>query len=233
MHIEANEIHVFSADLETSPFQENTDFLSTDECERANRFQFPMHRQRFIAARSLLRAIISLYTDAAPASIVFSYEDKKKPFLKNVPLNFNLSHSDNMAVFAFTMNHAIGVDIEKIQTDYHQEVANRFFGEAEKNALLELPESERSRMFYRIWARKEAIVKAVGKGITLPLSSFSVSVNDDFESIMIDNDNWLLLPLSIDNAYQSAAATNQQVKRITYWKFVNHSPMLDKTENLD
>lgn len=230
MHIEANEIHIFTANLETSPFQENTDLLSKDECERANCFQFPIHRQRFIAARSLLRAIVSLYIDVAPSKIIFSYDTHKKPFLENVPLAFNLSHSDHMAVYALTMHHAIGVDIEKIQPDYHEAVAERFFGLAEKNALLALPLPERPRLFYRIWARKEAIVKALGKGISHSLSSFSVSANDDFENIMIDNDAWLLLPISVDQAWQAAAATNQPVRKITYWKFENQYPVLEKEE---
>ncbi len=232
MHINANEIHVWSADLETSPYQQNTDFLSQDECERANRFKFPIHRQRFIAARSLLRAIISFYTDVSPAKIIFSYNDDKKPFLQNVPLMFNLSHSDHMVVYAFTMQYAIGVDIEKIQSEYHEGVAERFFSKQENEALHHLPKDKQASFFYQIWAYKEAIIKAIGKGFSLPLSSFPISFINGSARIMIDDVSWSLFPLTIHPDYQSAVVTNQQVSRITYWKFVNTIPCLDKVENV-
>jgi len=235
MQIKPNEIHIWTADLETASFQENIpSMLSEDERERAFRFQFPIHRQRFIAGRCLLRTIISLYTQVPPPQIIFSYEDKKKPSLKfpsPSSLQFNVSHSGQMAVYAFTLNHAIGVDIEKVQTDYHQGVAHRFFSPQENHALLQAPLHKRPTLFYRIWARKEAIVKAIGKGLSMHLPSFSVSVNNDFEVVMIDNGNWFLLPLTMHQAYQSAVATNQRVKKVSYWKFIDQIPALDKVED--
>lgn len=230
MQIEPQEIHIWSADLETSPFQENDDLLSADERERANRFHFPLHRQRFVAAHNLLRMIISYYTNTAPTAIEFSYEDKKKPYINHSPLKFNLSHSDHMAVFAFTLNHDVGVDIEKIQAEYREGIAERYFSPAENHALNELPKDQRVEVFYRIWSRKEAMIKAIGKGFSLGLSSFSVSINDDFEKIIIDNKSWSLLPLKLDSAYQSAVATNQSVKRISYWIFNDRSPSLSRVE---
>jgi 4'-phosphopantetheinyl transferase len=136
-----------------------------------------------------------------------------------------------MVVYAFTLNHAIGVDMEKIRDDYHPGVAQRFFSPEENAALLSLPQQQRPALFYRIWACKEALAKAVGKGIFMHLSSISVPLNDDFAEIMIDNDNsWSLFPLTIHPAYQSAVATNQRVKKMTYWKWIDHVPVLDKTE---
>lgn len=233
MQIEDHEIHIFTADLDA---RDHADFalLSAHESERALRFHSPLHRQRFIAAHSLLRSIISLYIDASPREIIFGHEEKKKPFLQSpaTSLQFNLAHSEHMAVYALTMNHAIGVDIEKIKQAYPENVAERFFHRKEVNDLLHLDEDKRPEHFYRIWARKEAIVKAIGKGLSLPLASFTVSINDDFENVMIDNEAWSLLPLALHTGFQAAVATNQTVKRVTYWKFINQSPVCEKVENL-
>lgn len=238
MQIESHDIHIWTADLAVSEPELEKYFamLSPDECVRANRYHFPVHRGRFIAARSMLRTLISLYTSVAPQEILFSYDDNDKPFLKipdHTQLQFNLSHSENMAVYAFTLGHAIGVDVEKVQDDYNQKVAERFFSQQENDALMRLPSQDRLTGFYRVWARKEAIIKAIGKGLSIALPSFSVSVNDDFEMVMIDNnESWSLLPVSIHSAYQSAVATNQIVKKISYWKFIEQSPKLDKVYNL-
>jgi len=232
--IEPQEIHIWSADLTALHAQENTNaaILSPDELERAHRFHFQIHRQRFIAARSTLRTLISLYIRIAPHEIIFSYGQHNKPFLQvpgNTQLQFNVSHSNDMAVFAFTAGYAIGVDIEKIQTEYNQHIAQRYFSQKENESLLQLPQQERIAGFYRIWARKEALIKATGKGLSNLLSAFSVSVNDDFEVIILDNkESWSLLPISIHPAYQSAVATNQHVKKVSYWKLVGQSPELDK-----
>lgn len=238
MQIEVNEIHIWAADLTLSAPQlkHSIALLSPDECERANRFHFPIHRQRFIAARSMLRTLISLYTAVKPEDVIFSYNENKKPFLEAPQYNqlqFNLSHSDNMAVYAFTVKHAVGIDIEKMEEDYNQNVAQRFFSQTEKDALLQLPKSERMAGFYRIWARKEALIKATGKGLSTLLSTFSVSVNDAFEVVMLDNkESWSLLTIAIHPAYQSAVATNQMIKRVSYWKLIEQSPTLDRVYDL-
>lgn len=233
MQIEPHEVHIFSADLDLEDYADFA-LLSAEESERALRFHSPLHRQRFIAAHSLLRKILSLYTNTPAHEIIFAHAEKKKPFLQSpgTSLQFNLAHSEQMAVYALTMKHAIGVDIEKIKQSWPENVAGRFFNPKEYEDLLVLSEEKRSEHFYRVWARKEAIVKAIGKGLSHPLADFQVSINDDFETVMIDNESWSLLPLALHPGFQAAAATNQQVKRITYWKFSNQAPACEKVDNL-
>jgi 4'-phosphopantetheinyl transferase len=234
MQIKPCEIHIWSTELTLSNDQVNENFalLSPDEANRANRFRFPIHRQRFIAARSMLRKIISLYTAVNPHEIIFAYDVNNKPSLQYPELTriqFNLSHSEDFAVYALTLDHAIGVDVEKITPDYKSDVAERFFTPQENAALLRLPPEIQATGFYKIWSRKEAIIKAVGKGLGIPLSSFSISVNDDFEVVMIDNnETWSLLPVSVPATFQSAVATNQIVKKLSYWKLIDQLPKLDK-----
>jgi 4'-phosphopantetheinyl transferase len=237
MQLEAREVHVWSTDLTITPEQESEKLklLSSDEGERARQFHFATHRQRFIAARSMLRQIISLYLAIAPQEFVFSYTEHHKPHLL-VPdhsrLHFNVAHSHNMAAYAFTLDHAVGIDIEKTGLDYKEDVAKRFFSQREYKELMKLSEKEQIVGFYRLWSRKEAVIKAVGKGLSIPLSSFSVSIDSNVETIRLENENWNLLSLSIHPDYQSALASHQVIKTISYWHFFDHQPLLEKVSRL-
>lgn len=238
MRIEPSEIHIWTVDLSITQSQENQNLmlLNKEEHDRAFRYQFPIHKTRFIAARSMLRIISSQYLNLNPEEIIFAYDENEKPsFQSPNPLNlqFNLSHSENIAIYAFTIEHAIGVDIEKVQDHFKLTLAKRFFSTQEYDDLLGFSATEQIPAFYRIWARKEAFLKAIGKGLTVPLSSFSVSANDVSEFISYEHDqNWLLMPLSIHADYQAAVATNQVIKKIGYWKFFDHQPKLYQVYNL-
>lgn len=232
MRINPNEIHIWSAILTLSPEQEHEKLalLSVDERERAYRFHFAIHRQRYIASRSQLRQILSLYLDTPPQDLVFAYTAHQKPYLQlpsHSRLQFNLSHSENMGVYAFTLDYAIGVDIEKIQDTYQAGLATRFFNAEENRRLQQIPALERIAEFYRIWSRKEALIKAVGKGLSIPLSSFSVVDNASPDVIMLEDKQWSLAALSITPGYQSAVATDQSIKTISYWIFPEHQSSFD------
>src|ERR1700691_1568203 len=159
--------------------------LSSDEAERAARFHFPRDRQRFVAARALLRTILAGYlaghfkTD--PGSLSFSYSDKEKPSLAPAHagsnIAFNLSHSGEVALLAFTRGREIGVDIEQARGNSDIEgIARRFFSPAEQKQLAALPVEKRADGFFRCWTRKEAYIKATGDGLSLPLTQFDVAL---------------------------------------------------------
>lgn len=225
--LEAHHVHIWSTDLAISPQQEKaySTILSPDEIARADRLHFAEHRRRFIAARATLRELLGLYLRSSPETIAFDYGEHHKPCLKmpnTSTLQFNLAHSDEMAVFAFTLNHDIGVDIEKIKTDYNAGVASRYFSPQENVCLAALSEDEKRLAFYRLWSRKEALIKAVGAGLTLSLSSFSVSAQNIVETITVDQINWQLAPLALSPDYASAVASNQKITAIQYWTIFNH-----------
>jgi 4'-phosphopantetheinyl transferase len=222
MKLEHNEIHIWSADLGITTAQEEAllALLSPDEHERAERFKYLQHRMRFIAARGSLRQILSNYLDLPPKEIIFAYGEHHKPYLTASPIQFNLAHSGDMAVYAITLNHPIGIDIEKIQNNYNPDIAKRFFNPQEYAALLALPEHKRILGFYCLWARKEAIIKATGRGISMGLATFNVSVNDVSETVIVQNEAWSLLPLSIHPDYASAVATNQTIKTISNYRVI-------------
>lgn len=234
MQLTKHDIHLWSIDLNLNKdqMQEKKRLLSDDELQRANRFRFPIHQQQFVAARSALRQILSIYTNIDPNLIIFDYADNKKPSLAkhfDCEIQFNLAHSDHLALIGVTTQAAIGVDIEKMKSTYHPGVAERFFSLDEKKVFFQLPEKERLICFYRIWVKKEAIIKALGKGLAYSLQSFTVSPTVEDESIVLENETWSLRSLPIHPEFQSAIATNQPIHALTYWSLNDDGGAIELT----
>lgn len=179
--------------------------LSEDEKVRASRFKFDIHRDRFIVSRGILRHLLSHYLQIKPENIIFSYGKHGKPFLKNVDLHFNVSHSEDMAVFAFA-NSEVGVDIEKIKT-FKEDVAKRFFNHNEYQQLMQLPKEEQLEGFYQIWSKKEAFIKLIGTGVFVSLQSFSVDARSQLQKIVWNEKEYFIQDLFIDEQYKAALAT--------------------------
>jgi 4'-phosphopantetheinyl transferase len=179
-HLSDGEIHVWRASLEAdSDVCHLEPLLSNDEVVRANRFRFPEHRRRFVIARGCLRQLVSRYLNVSPQTVAFTYSAEGKPALNPShasKLVFNVSHSGDIAAFAFTLQHKIGVDVEMVRHDVDvDEIPKRFFSDHEQQGLAKLRNYDKFRGFFNCWARKEAYVKAVGSGLSLPLRDFDVS----------------------------------------------------------
>jgi 4'-phosphopantetheinyl transferase len=178
-----NEVHVWIASLdrrqsELSLFQS---ILAQDEISRADRFHFQKDREWFVAGRGMLRMILSSYVGVPPGEIIFAYGSRGKPGLQpqvGLPgIEFNLAHSHGTAIYAITQDRAVGVDIESIQADFPvEDVAQNVFSMAELSALQALPRTLRTEAFFKCWTRKEAFIKALGDGLSCPLSEFDVSL---------------------------------------------------------
>ncbi len=147
------------------------DLLSTDERERAARFVYPRDRDRFVAARSLLRRVLGAWLDAAPADLTFAYTDFGKPFVPGAPddLAFNLSHSGDAVLVGVLSGEPIGVDIEALRPLADMPaLARTVFTAAECAGLEPFDDDTRSQArFYRQWTRKEAVLKALGRGFSI------------------------------------------------------------------
>ncbi len=156
--------------------------LTADERERAARFHFEKHRRRVIVARGILRSIIARYfgIDAWRDPGISTYSAKGKPALaepKIEDFGFNLSHSGDLALYAFAPGAPIGVDVEIIRpVDEMDAIAKRFFSPLEYDMLQRVPPVDQIEAFFCCWTRKEAYIKAEGLGFWIPLDSFAVSV---------------------------------------------------------
>lgn len=142
--------------------------LDDDERQKANVFKLPLLRERYIAVRGLLRLALASYLDAEPASLRFEAGEYGKPALSCGSLHFNLSHSDDRLLIAVADFPDVGIDIEAIKPRGSLDaLAERCFSERELALWRQLPEDRQMMGFYRLWTKKEAFVKAVGRGLAL------------------------------------------------------------------
>jgi len=167
------DVWMISAAVDTQGLGLLQSVLSAEERARAGRFRFEEDRVRFIAARGGLRRILASYGSLSPSRLEFQAGRYGKPALLNpsAALEFNVSHSGDYALIVVTAGAACGVDIEcsKAHTDQAAIAAN-FFSAREVEWL-----SHNEPRFLRLWTAKEAVVKAVGGGLSIPLCDFDVS----------------------------------------------------------
>jgi len=152
--------------------------LSADERERLARLRRPEARERFTITRGLLRATLAYHLQISAAEIRFDYLPQGKPVLAYpaTDVQFNLSHSREMILCAVTRRRAVGIDGEFFRTIREREkFANRFFSENERAWLATASPDEKPRVFFEIWTRKEAYLKACGDGVTRHLRGIDVS----------------------------------------------------------
>ena len=231
-----NAVHVWQASLHvpTSCLRAFEDTLAADERARAERFYFQKHREHFIAGRGLLRDILSRYLDREPDQLRFCYNAYGKPSLIEETsaegLCFNLSHSHEMALYALTRGREIGVDIEYFRPDVETEkLAKRFFSPREAAVLRTLPEHLRKEGFFNCWTRKEAYIKAEGQGMSIPLSTFDVSLTPGEPAALLRTQNhpqetshWSLQALNPEPGYAAALAVKGHNWKLKCWQW---SPM--------
>jgi 4'-phosphopantetheinyl transferase len=153
--------------------------LRVDEPDRAHRFKVEPPRQRFVVARAALRAVLASYLGAPPDSLVFAYGAHGKPFLApqpDPPLHFNVSHSGDTVVIAVSRTERLGIDIEEQRpVDAATSIAARFFAPAEAAWLRKLPQERLAEAFFHLWTAKEAYVKALGSGMSHPVSQIEIA----------------------------------------------------------
>jgi 4'-phosphopantetheinyl transferase len=181
--MQVNEVHVWCTALNPggAVVQDLSGLLAPDERTRAERFRFQRDREHFIAARGQLRRILGGYLGRSPEELRFRYSPYGKPALTEEwdpeEIQFNMSHSHAIVLYAIARGRRVGIDVEWIRPDFATEqIAERFFSAHEVAALRALPAADRPEAFFHCWTRKEAYIKARGEGLSLPLDQFDVSL---------------------------------------------------------
>jgi 4'-phosphopantetheinyl transferase len=188
--LSGREVHLWVVRLEAgeNDFERSRSWLSEDEVTRVARFRFDRHRRAFVLGRAALRALLGSYLGIGPAEVCFTYGPQGKPALADGSnsLRFNASNSGDLAACAFTRGCEIGVDVEQHRPVRDLEhIAHRFFSPEEAAEVMELPASDKDTGFFNCWTRKEAYIKAMGGGLSIPLDSFQVTLRPGVAARML------------------------------------------------
>lgn len=217
-NLEADEVHLWLARVQETA----EDQLSALEISRAAKYRNKIDRMRYRTARSILRRVLGGYLSVGPKEIQLEIDHYGKPMLKEKfhkpSLEFNISHSDQFVLVAFARGRRVGVDIERVQPiPDRSHLVNRYFSENESLAINKLSEQEQIIAFYSGWTRKEALLKAIGKGLQMPLNDVEVSINPNEQKPQYflpeknkEDSNWGLISFMPAEEYIAAMAVEGQ-----------------------
>jgi len=192
--------------------------LSPHEQTLADRYIHEIDRNLFISRRAHLRWLLAAYLQIQPAEVEYCANVYGKLYLSSNDLWFNLSMSRNRVVYAFTREGEIGVDIEQErEIPEGLDLAQRWFSEGENAQLAALPHEKFQAAFFHVWTQKEAYIKARGEGLSIPLTSFCVSVDPHSPGGLLPADReWKLLTMIPDPGWRLAVCLHTR-----------HSPRLE------
>jgi len=224
------EVHVWRLVLDQpdSVVAEFGGTLEPHELERAGRFHFEKHRRHFIVGRGGLRYVLGRYFDVKPQELRFSYGPYGKPALVGEGLRFNVSHSHGVALVAVAADRELGVDVEHIRADFATEdIARRFFSRVEVAAFNALRKEEQVAAFFRCWTRKEAYIKAIGRGMSEPLDAFDVTLAPGEAAALLraagqDVSRWSMCDIDVGEEYAGALLVEAPVSSIRHWQVFSH-----------
>lgn len=178
----AGEIHVWRATVPSELTPALEAILSEPELRYARQMTADSSMRQFTAAQAALRSALARYLGEPPASIEFRRGEHGKPFLVEryaSEIQFNLTHSHDLAIAAVTANSEIGVDLEKVrERPAAERLAKRFYAAEERAALDDAPPELKERLFFRLWTRKESHLKATGTGLSVTLRDIDTLAPD-------------------------------------------------------
>lgn len=160
-------------------------------------------------------------------SLRFNFGPQDKPSLEMQGLsprvNFNLSHSHGLAVYAFALGREVGVDVELIRPEFiGDDIAERYFSSREQAELRTLSQNLRAEGFFNCWTRKEAYVKARGEGLQIPLKDFDVSLTPGEPPILESGDisQWSLRSFEPAPGYVAAVVAEGKDWQLRKWEWL-------------
>ena len=222
-------VHIASLYIEENQLLPLYKILAASEQARAGRFRFRQDSVRFIAARAALRILIAEYIGTSPGAVIFSQNKYGKPELGGacaLPLKFNLSHSESLAAFAFSFETEVGVDIELVHPLPGIELlSEQSFSIQEYVAFGQVKSDRKTHEFFRYWTRKEAYLKGLGLGLTIPMqqvdasgsSCHPIQIKDateiQFQDGMV---NWFVRELMLPSGYVGAVAVRGAPPEVVY-----------------
>jgi 4'-phosphopantetheinyl transferase len=208
-------IHIWGVHVPDLQDQRNAlqELLSIRERDKADRFRREADRQTSIIARGALRVLLAGYSGTPASEIEFAYSENGKPHVADSAVEFNVSHSGDWVVLAFGCQRSIGVDIEQIKRSMGvSAIAARYYSPLEKEWVDKSDDPH--KVFFQLWARKEAHVKACGSTLFSELKRFTVPMEDGAEK-----DGWFFHYLEAGSKYAASVVTDKPLVSLPCYDF--------------
>ena len=212
-----NAAHICSITISSSlhliPFADT--LLNEAEHKRANSYYQQKDRERFIVSRVALRQLLGQYTGLQPQDIAFTIGPNKKPFIQNAanPIHYNVSHSGDKILIAIS-DHEVGIDVEHIQLDFdYEEIIPTCFSTAEATYIRTSPDPRHT--FYRLWTRKEALLKGTAKGVDDDL--VSIPCLDGKHEVAFTTNDWVVKSFEVGEGYVGSVTHSAMVKEVNFY----------------
>jgi 4'-phosphopantetheinyl transferase len=225
-----NEVHIWLVQTndESSSPDDCKDLLSRVEQDRASKFRFETDQRRYTTSHAALRSILANYLNSPARELQFAAGPYGKPKLAPIhateKVEFNLSHSHELALIAVAQGREIGVDVEWVREDFaFDEVAQRFFTTKEVAALHALPFHLQREAFYKCWTSKEAFLKAKGTGLAGQLDEVEIVASDQVVRVKGTILNFSLLELAVNAGYVAALVVEGSEPRLSYYGWTRPS----------
>jgi 4'-phosphopantetheinyl transferase len=234
VHVWCVNFNVFERDIHALRLN-----LSKDENAKAESFYFYKDKKNYIGRHAILRRILGRYLSIAPNNINFSYSSHGKPSLCNYSngdtIHFNLSHSKGLVLYAITRGREVGIDVERIIPGIMDtQFSSYVFSQKELYGIQSLPSDLRMIALFQYWTRKEAFVKALGKGLSYDLKKIDVSgafgennIISHRNSDAHDGCRWSLRDIEVGSGYAASIVVKGYNWRLKCWKMecdCNYSP---------
>ncbi len=213
-------IHVWLVELDRFADSGAEQCLSIDEHERAEKYLMPLLHDRFIAGRAALRHVLAACLNRKASEIVFSYGTKGKPECEGI--YFNASNSGGFGAIAVSFEGRVGIDIEDMSLGRCNLAIADYFSEEEKALIAAMPEKRREESFYALWVRKEAVMKAVGTGLSLGLDKVVTQPREEGDRTRIigsETAEYWRTPLFLYKRIIAAVAYEQMQSGISWHSF--------------
>ncbi|MDH5428732.1 MAG: 4'-phosphopantetheinyl transferase superfamily protein [Nitrospirota bacterium] len=233
--LEPGDVHIWRAPLsESSAYASRfRPYLSDQEIIRSNRYRIPHPQYQFVITRGILRTLLSHYISVPTSELLFENQAHGKPMLVTPsahPIQFNVSHTRGMALIAITLQHAVGIDVERIDRTVHdRDIAERYFSKRESTYLMSLSPPERTQYFFAFWTCKEAYLKMEGRGIAGGFAHCEILLETDRPEAGLsllnqqaETDPCLLYRITAGSAYVGALAVAGSSAKISHWDWQDH-----------
>ena len=224
------EAHIWIARLPSAPPEDIATTLSPEECARACGFRRSADRFRYVFAHAVLRDVLSRYLDCPPSDIRFAENPFGKPFLDEANggrmLEFNLSHAGGLVLVGVCESGRVGIDVVEIRPmDDLSSIAESHYTPQECAFIFGQAQEDQLRAFLRCWTRKEAYVKALGKGLSIRLNSLETHIQPEPDrpshvgAGLTDGALWQLTDLDVPEGYIAAVAAETGMHRVVYFEW--------------